>query len=95
MLSVEQGGIKYHFLSLWYNSTWDWTPVSRVIGEHFTTKPMGWSRKWINEKRSPEKKNECFLILKWKKKWKSANIFECWKRFFNERLENLKKTHHI
>ena len=23
MLSVKQGGIKYHFLSLWYDSTWD------------------------------------------------------------------------
>ena len=34
MLSVEQGGIKYHFLSLWYDSTWDWTEVSRAIGEH-------------------------------------------------------------
>ena len=36
MLSVTQGGIKYHFLSLWYYSTWDWTPVSQAIGEHFT-----------------------------------------------------------
>ena len=34
MLSVKQGGIKYHFLSLWYDSTWDWTQVSRPIGEH-------------------------------------------------------------
>ena len=23
MLNVKQGGIKYHFLSLWYDSTWD------------------------------------------------------------------------
>ena len=23
MLSVKQGGIKYHFLRLWYDSTWD------------------------------------------------------------------------
>ena len=23
MPSVNQGGIKYHFLSLWYDSTWD------------------------------------------------------------------------
>ena len=30
MLSVKQGGIK----SLWYDSTWDWTQVSRAIGEH-------------------------------------------------------------
>ena len=22
MLSVKQGGIKYHFLSLWYDLTW-------------------------------------------------------------------------
>ena len=25
MLSVKQGGIKYNFLSLWYDSTWDFT----------------------------------------------------------------------
>ena len=36
MLSVKQGGIKYNFLSLWYDSTWDWTPVSRTIGKHST-----------------------------------------------------------
>ena len=34
MLSVKQGGIKYHFLSLWYDSTWDRNQVSRAIGEH-------------------------------------------------------------
>ena len=28
MLSVKQVGIKYHFLCLWYGSTWDWTSVS-------------------------------------------------------------------
>ena len=33
MLSVKQGSIKYHFLSLWYDSTWDWTQVSRAMGE--------------------------------------------------------------
>ena len=32
MLTVNQGGIKYHFLSLLYNSTWDWT----LISIHFT-----------------------------------------------------------
>ena len=36
MLSVKQGGIKYHFLSLWYDLTWDWTPVSRTISKHST-----------------------------------------------------------
>ena len=35
MLSVKQGGIKYHFLLLWYDSTWDWTPVSQTTGEHY------------------------------------------------------------
>ena len=34
MLSVKLGGIKYHFLSLWYDSTSDWTQVSRAIDEH-------------------------------------------------------------
>ena len=33
MLSVKQDGIKYHFLSFWYDSTRNWTPVSRTIGE--------------------------------------------------------------
>ena len=36
MLSILQGGTKYHFLSLWYDSTWNCTPVSRMIGEHST-----------------------------------------------------------
>ena len=34
MLRVKQDGIKYHFLSLWYDSTLDWTPVYQAIGEH-------------------------------------------------------------
>ena len=34
VLSTKQGKIKYHFLSLWYDTTWDWTQVSRTIGEH-------------------------------------------------------------
>ena len=33
MLSVKQGDIKYHFLSLSYDTTWDWTLVSQAIGE--------------------------------------------------------------
>ena len=36
MLSVKQDSIKYHFLSLWYNSTCDWTSVSQTIIEHST-----------------------------------------------------------
>ena len=30
MLSVKQGGIKYHFMCLWYDSTCGWTLVSQV-----------------------------------------------------------------
>ena len=36
MLSVKKDVIKYHFLSLWYESTLDWTSVSQTIGEHST-----------------------------------------------------------
>ena len=32
--SVEQGSIKYLFLSLWYDATWDWTQISQTIGEN-------------------------------------------------------------
>ena len=38
MLSVKEGGIKYHFFSFWYDMTWDWTLVPWTIGEHFTVK---------------------------------------------------------
>ena len=34
MLSVKQRCILYCFLSLWYDSIWDWTPVSRAIDEY-------------------------------------------------------------
>ena len=33
MLKVKQGDIQSHFLSLWYNSTGDWTQVSWSNGE--------------------------------------------------------------
>ena len=36
LLNVKQGGIKYHFKSLWYDVTWDWTQVCRIIGEYST-----------------------------------------------------------
>ena len=35
LLRVKQAGIKYHFLSLWYDSTWYWSPVCPAIGERF------------------------------------------------------------
>ena len=42
LLTVKQGGIKYHFKSFWYDVTSDWTPVSRTIGEwyHFYFSPF-------------------------------------------------------
>ena len=36
MLSVKQGDIKYHFLSLWYDLTCDWILVSWAIDKHST-----------------------------------------------------------
>ena len=45
MLSVKQGGIKYHFLSLWYDSTWDWTPVFQTIANTLLIRPMAQKRK--------------------------------------------------
>ena len=51
MLSVKQGGIKYHFLSLWYDMIWDWTgplantlparPMSGTLAENETNKYLG------------------------------------------------------
>ena len=40
MLSVKQGGIMYYFLSLWYNTTWDWTQVFQANTNHFPNHPM-------------------------------------------------------
>ena len=34
VLSAKKGSIKYHLLHLWYDLTWDWTPVSWTIGEY-------------------------------------------------------------
>ena len=38
VLSAKQGAIKYHFLSIWYDLTWDQTLVSQAIGKHSTHK---------------------------------------------------------
>ena len=43
MLSFKQGGNKYHFLTLSYNLTWNWSRISRAIGKHsnhYTNKPV-------------------------------------------------------
>ena len=41
MLSIKPESIKYHFLSFWYDSSRDWTPASRAIGEHSTNEVYG------------------------------------------------------
>ena len=38
MLSVKQEGIKHYFLSLWYDSTWNRTPIPRIIW--WTIRPL-------------------------------------------------------
>ena len=50
MLSVKQGSIKYHFLSLWYDSTWGWIQVLRAIGEHSNHYTNVQYRKVVNHK---------------------------------------------
>ena len=49
-LSVKQGGLKYYFLSLWYDSTWDWTQVSWAIGEHSNhhSNVLSWAYTYIH-----------------------------------------------
>ena len=68
MLSVKQGGIKYHFLSLWYDSTWDWTQVSRPIGKHYVRCWKYWVYKKIIYKNCCKKKS-CFasnkVFIRW------------------------------
>ena len=40
ILCVKQGGIKYHFKSLWYDATWDWSLVSGPLTNTLPTRPM-------------------------------------------------------
>ena len=39
VLNDKQGGIKYHYLSLCYDTTWDWTTVSKT--NTLSTRPIG------------------------------------------------------
>ena len=34
VLIAQQGSLKYHFLSVWFDSTKDWTPGFPTSGEH-------------------------------------------------------------
>ena len=65
MLNVKWGGIEYHFLSLWYDSTWDWTPVSRTIDEHsthFANSLVRPSYSQLKKKEKKEKKRTCRIV---------------------------------
>ena len=49
MLSVKKGDIKYHFLSLLYDSTGDRTQLSRAMGEH----PNHYANVWLRYELYP------------------------------------------
>ena len=49
MLSFKQGSIKYHFLSLWYDSTCDRTLVSRAIGKHCNHYAMSCKNSYLTQ----------------------------------------------
>ena len=40
MLSAKQGGIKYYFLSLWNDLTWDWTRSPGPLANTLLIRPM-------------------------------------------------------
>ena len=44
VLSAKQGSIKHHCMSVWYGSTWDWTPFSWTIGKYSTHKANGYKQ---------------------------------------------------
>ena len=56
MLSVKQGDIKNHFLSLWYDSTCDWTPTNE-FGKGMNLSVLHISQSWVNNK------TQCSFIL--------------------------------
>ena len=53
---------KYHFLSLWYDSNWDWTPVSRPICEWVGCSPMIRETGVQSQVESCEKLKKLYLI---------------------------------
>ena len=48
MLSVKQGGIKYHILSLCYGSIWDWILVFRAMIQPSTNYSADWRILFVN-----------------------------------------------
>ena len=66
MLSVKQDSIKYHFLNLWYDSTWDWTPVSQTIGTQSSVTKL---KKHVKDYIYRERLGKLGIELYEKEKW--------------------------
>ena len=47
LVSVKKEGIKYYFLSLWYDLTRDWTQVSQAICKHSNHHANIWSWNYL------------------------------------------------
>ena len=96
ILSVKQGGIKYHFFILW-----NWTLVSRAIGKHSTTKPMGRSTKLVTLVEGDPKAPFSIATTLWSRgehsiprtdalyPWFSPYRAECWARWHQVPFLNL------
>ena len=67
----KQGGIKYHFLNLWYDFTWDWTPLLRLL-----TSTSGFSN--IKAEKSKTVNEEYHLGVGFDDAFKADNILSIW-----------------
>ena len=71
MLSVKQGSIKYHFLSFWYDSTWDWTLVSNQEEIIRTSNTSELKSQWVPHSQKPR----AIYVLWWKQQ--PRNVYVC------------------
>ena len=62
MMSVKIRSLKYHFLSLWYGATWDWTPIYRAIYVLYNTRVQ-------NTLDELEQNTQCLKRRKTLNKW--------------------------
>ena len=67
-LSIKQGDIKYLFSSLWYDLSWNWTPVSRAIVENCTNWINTWKNMTVvqNDLSLTQKEEYSWTFLSWK-----------------------------
>ena len=91
MLNVKQGSIKYHFLGLWYDSTWDWTPVSQTISDTLPIRPTLWKvleinyrvtfyvpRDWLKNNRSQAAISTSAILPHMRASFKLTSLFLLW-----------------